>query len=223
VFRVLLAALLFSTGSGDLLMLGKAELGPGTPPGWEVRRIKGQDVPELEIRDEGVDRVLRISGAGRAAWFYRDLRDEDLPDDRTLRWSWRVLEAPATADLQSKQSDDSPIRVYVVFGNPGALFGGSGRIIFYTFGNQEPDGYAAPSHLSDRLHIVRVDGASERGVWRQHAAHPTTDYRRIWGRTPPAITAFGVMQDTDQTGRRAVAEIRQLDLTAPYTGAGPAE
>ena len=51
----------------------------------------------MEIRDDGVDRVLRISGAGEAAWFYRDLRNQELPDDRTLRWSWRVLEAPPTS------------------------------------------------------------------------------------------------------------------------------
>jgi hypothetical protein len=215
MIRALLAALLLSTGSGDLLMLGKAELGPGTPPGWEVRRVRGQAVPELEIRDDGLDRVLRISGTGQAAWFYRDLRNEDLPGDRILRWSWRVLEAPPMSDLQRKKADDSPIRVYVVFGNPGALFGGSGRIIFYSFGNAEPDGYAAPSHVSDRMQVIRVDGASEHGVWRQHAAHPANDYRRIWRRAPPPITAIGVMQDTDQTGRRAVAEIRQLDLTVP--------
>jgi hypothetical protein len=95
------------------------------------------------------------------------------------------------------------------------LFGGSGRNIFYSFGNAAPEGYAAPSHVSDRMQVIRVDGASEHGVWRQHAAHPANDYRRIWRRAPPPITAIGVMQDTDQTGRRAVAEIRQLDLTVP--------
>ncbi len=99
--------------------------------------------------------------------------------------------------------------------NPGALFGGSGRIIFYSFGNEEPYGYAAPSHLGDRMHIVRVDGASEHGVWRQHAAHPASDYRRIRGRRPPPITAIGLMQNTHQTEHRAVAEIRRLDLTTP--------
>jgi hypothetical protein len=215
---ILLAGWLLSMGSTDLLMVNQAELGPGRPPGWQVRPVKGKDAPELEIRDDGVDRVLRISGAGEAAWFYRDLRNQELPDDRTLRWSWRVLEAPATSDFQTRQTDDSPIRVYVVFGNPGALLGGSGRIIFYSFGNAEPEGYARPSHLSGRMHIVRVDGASERGVWREHAVHPANDYRRIWGRTPPPITAIGVMQDTDQTGHRAVAELRQLDLGAPVAG-----
>jgi len=206
---------MLSMGSGDLLMLNQSELGPGPPPGWQVRPVKGQDAPELEIRGDGLDRVLRISGIGQAAWFYRDLRNEELPDDPTLRWSWRVLEAPPTSDLQIRQADDSPMRVYVVFGNPGALFGGSGRIIFYSFGNAEPDGYAGQSHQSDRMHVVRVDGASERGVWREHATHPANDYRRIWGRAPPPITAVGVMQDTDQTGRHAVAELRRLDLSAP--------
>ncbi|MBA3316640.1 MAG: DUF3047 domain-containing protein [Gemmatimonadales bacterium] len=210
-----MAGVMLSMGSGDLLMLNQAELGPGAPPGWQIRQVKGQHAPALEIRDDGGDRVLRISGTGQAAWFYRDLRNEDLSDDRLLRWSWRVLEAPSASDLQRKQTDDSPIRVYVVFGNPRALFGGSGRIIFYSFGNAEPDGYAGQSHQSGRMHVVRVDGASERGVWREHAAHPANDYRRIWGRTPPPITAVGVMQDTDQTGRRAVAELRQLGLGAP--------
>ncbi len=177
-------------------------------------------MPELEIRSDGLDRVLRISGAGQAAWLYRDLRNENLPDDRALRWSWRVLEAPPTSDLQTRQGDDSPIRVYVVFGNPGAIFGGSGRIIFYSFGNTEPRGYAGPSHLGNRMHIVRVDGASERGVWREHAVQPASDYRRIWGREPPPIAAIGVMQDTDQTGRRAVAELRRLDLGPPSTESG---
>ncbi len=200
-------------------MLGQADLGPGVPPGWQVRQVKGQTVPDLEIRDDGLDRVLRISGAGQAAWFYRDLRDEDLPDDPALSWSWRVLEAPPASDLQTVEGDDSPIRVYVVFGNPGALFGGSGRIIFYSYGNAEPDGYTAPSHQSDRMHVVRVDGAEERGVWRSHAVHPANDYRRIWGRAPPPITAIGVMQDTDQTGRRAVAEIKEL-LLLPEALAG---
>jgi len=138
VRAIMLAGLLCWTGSVDLLMLGQAGLGPGTPPGWRIRAVQGQAVPDQEIRDDGFDRVLRISGAGQAAWFYRDLRNEELSDGRALRWSWRVLEAPSTSDLRTRQGDDSPIRVYVVFGNPGALFGGSGRIIFTASGTPSP-------------------------------------------------------------------------------------
>ncbi len=58
--------------------------------------------------------------------------------------------------MRVKQADDSPIRVYVVFGNPRALFGGPGRIVFYSVGNEEPDGYAASSHVSGRIHIGAI-------------------------------------------------------------------
>lgn len=191
--------------SGDLLRLEQAAVGSGSPPGWEVRPVKGHPAPHIEIGMDGPDRVLRISGRGQAAWFYRELHDDEVPEGSTLHWSWRVLEAPAGSDLQRRRADDSPIRVFVVFGDRS-------RIIFYSFGNEEPDGYAAPSHLSDRLHVVRVDGAAERGAWREHRADPIADYRRLWRGDPPAITAIGLMQDTDQTDGRAVAEVRLLEL-----------
>jgi hypothetical protein len=201
--------------AGDLLRLADAEIGAGAPPGWQVRPVKGRRAPDFEVRADGADRVVRLSGMGQAAFFYRDLRGEAVPEGSELRWSWRVLESPERADLRSRETDDSPIRVYVAFGKPGGLFGGSGRIIFYSFGNEEPDGYAARSHVSGRIHIVRVDGAAERGAWRDHAVDPAADYRRIWRRDPPAISAIGLMQDTDQLGDRAVAELRRLELGAP--------
>lgn len=210
-----LAGLALAFSPGDLLRLDQAGIGSGPPPGWQVRPVKGRAAPDVEVRKEEADRVVRLSGAGQAAFFYRDLRREMVPEGSELHWSWRVTEAPLRADLRHRDTDDSPIRVYVAFGNPGALLGGSGRVIFYSFGNGEPDDYARRSHVSGRLHIVRVDGAAERGEWREHAVDPEADYRRIWRRDPPAITAIGVMQDTDQTGERAVAELRRLELGPP--------
>ena len=158
--------------------------------------------------------MLRLSGAGRAAWFYRQLSPELAESSGSLDWSWRVIEAPPDADLRAKDTDDSPIRIYVVFGKPG-LFSRAGRIIFYTFGNVEPRDFSQPGHGSDKLHVIRVDGADERRVWRDHRVDPFADYRRIWHRDPPPITAIGVMQDTDQTGERAVAELRRLEWRTP--------
>ncbi|MGH2628221.1 MAG: DUF3047 domain-containing protein [Anaerolineales bacterium] len=198
-------------GPRDLLRLGCGSVGVGIPPGWRIRPVHGQVAPEAEIRGDEEDLALRLTGAGRAAWFYREVKIRSSEAGGILHWSWRVHEAPSGADLRRRETDDSPMRVYVVFGKPGSLFGGSGGIIFYSFGNQDPVAYSAPSHMDDRLHLVRVDGAMDHGRWRQHAVDPFADYRRIWGRTPPAITAIGVMQDTDQTKALAVAEIRQLE------------
>ncbi len=206
---VLLAGLL--TQPLDLLSLANAPLRGGPPPGWKVRNIRGQVAPEIEIRNDGEGAVLRIQGAGRAAWFYRELSTQLNESTGSLSWSWRVLQAPAGADLRLEKTDDSPLRVYVVFGKPG-LFGRSSRVIFYTFGAAEPEGYERASFVSDKLHVIRVGGTPDVGQWRENSVRPFADYRRLWRGQPPPITAVGVMQDTDQTRARAVAELRRLEL-----------
>lgn len=212
--RLLVACALLLVEPRMILSLAESPVGAGTPPGWSTRAVRGQRAPDIEVRISGGERVLRVQGAGRAAWFYRELSPA-LPVERgRLHWSWRVIDAPTTADLRSEKTDDSPLRVFVTFGKPG-LFGRSARVIFYTYGNGEPPGFERASHASNRLHVVRVDGAAERGQWREHAVSPFDDYERIWGRTPPPITAIGIMQDTDQTGAVAIAELRRLEWVTP--------
>lgn len=195
----------------DLLNLDRAVLGSGTLDGWELRPVKGAPAPRIEIREAGGARVLRVSGAGAAGWFHRRLSPRIREGPGTLRWSWRVLRAPAAADLRKRDRDDAPLRVFVVFGNPRSLFGGGGRVVFYTWGNAEPEGLTQPSFVSGRMHIARLTGTSDVGPrWRQEAVRPFDDYRRFWNRKPPPITAVGIMQDTDMTHAMAVAELREL-------------
>jgi len=37
-------------------------------------------------------------------------------------------------------------------------FGGSSRVIFYTFGAAEPEDYERASFISDKLYVIRVGG-----------------------------------------------------------------
>ncbi len=204
--------LLLSLGSPqDLLNLDRATPGSGGLDGWELRPVKGAAMPRIEIREVDGARVLRVSGADAAGWFHRRLSPPIEGRRGTLRWSWRVLRAPAEADLRKRDRDDAPLRIFVVFGNPRSLFGGSGRIVFYTWGNGEPEGLTQPSFVSGRIQIVRMAGTLDVGPdWREEAVQPFDDYRRFWNREPPPITAVGVMQDTDMTGASAVAELREL-------------
>ena len=212
----LLIGLLFALApAASLLDLDGMVTPSGLPDGWEVRPVKGQSAPDYRVLEtEDGRRVLRVSGQGAAAWATRKLPQSILPEAGRLRWSWRVLELPQAADLRVPRVDDSALRVYVVFGNPGKLFNSSGRIVFYSWGNAEPEGLTMPSHVSDRLHIVRAAGAAEAdGAWRDHEVDPFADYRRLWNREPPPITAVGLMQDTDMTHSMAVAEFRDLAWT----------
>ena len=193
-----------------VLDLAGVRPGPGIPPHWRIREVRGQSAPDADVLVDGPLRRFRLRGAGRAAWFYRELDDELAEAPGMLHWSWRVLRAPEHADLRVDDRDDSPMRVFVVFGHP-RFFRNRARIIFYSFGNTEPAGFQRPGAASDRLHVLRVDGAGERTEWRDHATDPFADYRRIWHEAPPSISSIGVMQDTDQTREEAVAELRRLD------------
>ncbi len=197
----------------DLLGIGLLALGIGLPPGWKARSVRGVERPAFEIAKDGADPIVRIHGTGQAAWFYRPVK-EPLAQDHRLHWSWRVLQAPEGAAFNDRARDDSPIRVYVAFGKLGGLFGGSGRVIFYSFSGNDSTGYSAPSHVNTRIHVIGVDGPAAIGSWREHEVDPIADYRRIWGREPEPITAIGLMQDTDQTRQAAVAEVRRLEWAA---------
>jgi hypothetical protein len=210
-----LVTLLALQSPADLLGLGGGTPAAGMPAEWKVRRVSGMTAPTATIRNDSAGRVLRLEGTGRAAWFYRELAVPVSESPGTLAWSWRVLTGPVGADLRVKRLDDSPMRVFVVFGGTRGAFGRSGRIIFYSVGGQDPAGYAGASHAGDRFHVVRMDDPADPQGWQAHRVTPFADYRRVWGGDPPAITAIGLMQDSDQTRSTASAEIRSLTWTPP--------
>jgi len=199
----------------DLLGLGGGAPAVGMPTGWSVRAVSGVAAPTATIHRDSVGPVLRLEGTGRAAWFYRELPATIPESPGTLAWSWRILTAPTGADLRSKRLDDSPMRVFVVFGGQQGKFGRSGRIIFYSVGGRDPVGYAGASHAGARFHVVRVAGVDDVTGWSDHRVSPFADYRRFWRGDPPPITAVGLMQDSDQTRSTAVAEIRTLTWSPP--------
>ena len=198
---VFVIAVLLTSSATDLIRLREAPVGEGLPAGWKIRPVSGVPPPRYSVREEAGQSVLHVEGTGAAAWAYRVLDSPISAGTGILRWSWRVLELPAGADLRVPAKDDAALRVYVVFGKPGALTARS-RIIFYTWGNTEPKGLSLQSFSSARFRIVRVAGAMEVGSdWHEQEVEPFEDYRRFWKNDPPAITAIGLMQDTDMAGR----------------------
>ena len=183
--------------------------------------------PVSALVNDSAGARLTIAGRSRAASYTREIISALTDRQGALSWSWRVLRAPRAADLRAAATDDSPIRVFVVFGKPNGPFAGSTHIIYYTFGNGEPEHYERSGFASARLHVVRMNGATDIGRWHDHTVQPMIDFERIWGGTPPPISAIGVMQDTDQTQGEAEAELRKLDWrtvnAAPTRSRTPSE
>ncbi len=205
-------AFLSTAAATDLLRLGDAASGATLPPGWTVRAVRGVAAPESRVVDSAGVQFLRIEGRGKAAWFGQRVELAAAPGAR-LRWRWRIPVTPAGADLRVQQGDDAAARIFVSFDTP-TFFGRPPRTLFYSAGGAEPDGYTRASFVSGALHVIRI-APPPAGAWADVTVDPVADYVRIFGKSPPRITGVGVMQDSEQTGSLAVADLASLFWTAP--------
>lgn len=196
-------------GQATPLLPTAALVSSGDSTGWALRRVRGAQMPEWVVTPDRAGSRVTVSGTGTAGW--ADLQVErPVEGSVRLQWSWRCLVHPATAALHERRRDDAPLRVVVGFGGrPGA----PARAIAYTWGNAEPMRSKRRSHQGDRLHVVVVATAREAdGHWHDVVVNPGADHAAIWGRPAGAITGVALLQDVDDTGARAVAEIRNLML-----------
>ena len=205
-------AFLSTAAATDLLRLGVAASGATLPPGWTVRAVRGVAAPVSRIVDSAGVRFLRIEGRGQAEWFGQRVALVADPGAR-LRWRWRIPVTPAGADLRVRQGDDAAARIFVSFDTP-SFFGRPPRTLFYSAGGAEPDGYTRASFVSGAQHVIR-NAPPPAGAWADVTVDPVADYARIFGRPPPRITGVGVLQDSEQTGSLAVADLASLVWTAP--------
>ena len=198
---------------GDLLGLQAFQLGGGLPSAWTAAPVRGQRAPRLTVIDSIGQRLLRLSGTGTAGWLFNRLSLPVQPSPMRLAVSWRVLAAPAGADLRDANSDDAALRVFVVFATHGR-FERTPRTLFYSSGSAEPVGYSRSSHQSRALHVIRMGPNVASPMWIDATLDPFADYQRVWGGKPRAIVAVGLMQDTEQTGGTAMADVRSLSWAA---------
>lgn len=192
----------------DLLGLAKSPSGTFESPDWQIRAVHGRSAPQVTVHDSADVKFLRISGQSRAAFIVRSLAQPVAPHGR-LEWIQRIPLSPAGADMRHAVTDDSPLRLFVVF-HTGGFFARTRRVLFYSNGRAEPVSWSAPSAVSRDLHVIRISTAGNESDWTAISVEPAADYVRTWGGSAPCIVAFGVMQDTDQTHSAAIAELHHL-------------
>ena len=192
-------------GDVDILSLQAGAIRSGIPDGWETRAVGGHRLPMSRIVDSSGAPYMRISGAGQAGWFFRDVSRSPALTAGRLQWTWRAPVSPVGADISRPESDDAAIRVFVVFGARRSMLRRP-RVLFYTLSDGDP-----PRVMRNPAIGVRIAGrpALTRD-WVMVSVDPIADFRSIWGQDPPPITTIGVMQDSDQTQRAAVADIHSL-------------
>ncbi len=147
-----------------------------------------------------------------------------------MRWRWRVDNIYTKGNPRDKSGDDYPIRVYVMFqyDPQEAEFTEKVRYgIAKTFYGKYPPhstmnyvwtGHDLADHIitspyTDKAKMIILEqGRSKVGTWVEETVNILEDYKKAFGKEPPSIAGVSIMNDSDNTGERAVSYVEYIEV-----------
>ena len=148
-----------------------------------------------------------------------------------LSWRWKVSNVYTKGDSSSKEGDDYPARLYVMFaydpdsaslgkqmqyGLAKAIYGQypPDSSISYIWDNQVTAAPFIMNAYTDEARMIPVSaGPAKAGIWQEYSVDIVRDYRLAFGHDPPAHASLAVMIDSDNTGESAQAWIEYIRLS----------
>lgn len=195
--------------------------------GWKVHTPRGKTPADFVVPTEN---TLEITAENAVAFLYRFVPKGE-GSQTVLSWEWKVKESFSPTDLSVPGQDDRPIAIHVYFTdqNPSVmsrlssglagLFGApvSGRAITYIWGGQRPELTMLPNPFMDDgegvLIIRRSGDQTMTEQWMSETVDLAADYNRAFGGRAPPVSVIAVSADTDDTGAKAQAVVRNLRLS----------
>ncbi len=211
----------FSTGKpGEML--------PGGWKPWTLSKLKRSTYYSLVLEDGKT--VVSAKADASASGLIHPLADLDARSYSQLSWRWKVDQLIKGADNTRRSLEDSPVRLVVAFsGDLGKLdFGDrmffsqvkavSGQdmpyaTLMYIWENRvKKDTVIANGHTGRIKMIVAESGRDKLGRWQDVRRNLYEDFKRAFGEEPGAITAIGILTDTDNTGESTHAWYSVISL-----------
>ena len=146
------------------------------------------------------------------------------------RWRWRVDNVHTQGNPRDKAGDDYPIRVYVMFqydpqkaeftekvsyGIAKTLYGKyppHSTMNYVWTGHEIPERIITSPYTDKAKMIILEQGRNKVGMWVDETVNILEDYRKAFGKDPPAIAGIAVMNDSDNTGESAVSYLEYIEV-----------
>jgi len=178
---------------------------------------------------EGNKSILKAeSRASASAIVYR--RTFNIYENPRLHWRWKVTKLSDRGNPKEKAGDDYPIRVYVMFQyDPDRASLGESLIYKATkaiYGKYPPhstlnyvwtganisERFIASPYTGKAYMVVLERGNEKVGQWVEESVNVLEDYRKAFGKEPPAMAGIAVMSDSDNTGTNAEAYLEFIEV-----------
>ncbi len=224
-------------GAGTLPSLPPFSAMPvGAPDsGWRVAGLPKQKFPLTRFDVVALDgrKVLRVQADASYGYLVFATGQARLGPNAVLRWSWQLERGLPASDLASKQGDDTPLKLCVLFDLPldGLGFAERTRLrlartlsgealpgatLCYVWDRLLPAGTALPNVYTPRVRYIVVNSGEPRtGQWFSHERRLAADFLRAFGHeTPvvPPLLAVLVGADADNTAGHSMAYVGDVGL-----------
>ena len=146
------------------------------------------------------------------------------------RWRWRVDNVHTQGNPRDQAGDDYPIRVYVMFqydpqkaeftekvsyGIAKTLYGKyppHSTMNYVWTGHEIPERIITSPYTDKAKMIILEQGRNKLGMWVDETVNILEDYRKAFGKDPPATAGIAVMNDSDNTGESAVSYLEYIEV-----------
>ncbi len=165
---------------------------------WEEHRFAGSTRYTL-VEMDGREALQAQCAAGEASGRYLR-RSIDLTETPVLEWSWRVDDVLDGVDERTRDGDDYPARVYVVYEH--RVLRWRTRALNYVWASEQPAGSDWPNAFARQAHMIAVrSGEPDAPGWFREQRNVRDDFRRYHGRDIDEIQVVAIMTDCDNAGQ----------------------
>ena len=211
--------------TADRLEVGRFSVeaeGSAPPNGWDpltFKKVERHTTYQL-VRDGATVVVKAISEAAASGLIKKVTIDpQEYP---IVRWRWKIENLLQKSNVNRKEGDDYPARLYITFAyEPDKVGWGkklkykAGQALFgdipigalnYLWDGKSPVGTIVDNAFTDFAKMIVVESGAELiGSWVEEERNVYQDYRLAFHEEPPAINGVAIMSDTDNTKERVVA------------------
>ncbi|MBU3739033.1 MAG: DUF3047 domain-containing protein [Rhodoferax sp.] len=189
---------------------------------WQHQTFPGKQPSRYRYdRKDGRD-AMQVSADASASALRHRVRIPAAELGR-IRFSWRVPELIAGADMALRDAEDAPVRLVLVFDGDRSRFSARNAMLselsqsltgeplpyatlMYVWCNTRSPDSVIVNPRTDRIRKIVVEsGAGNLDRWLDYQRDVAADYRKAFGEPPGDLLAVGIMTDTDNTRSRVQA------------------
>jgi len=210
----------------QIIEVGKvsaATMGDTLPPEWKPLTFKKiERHTTYTLVKDGDKVVVKAVAEASASGLTREIKinPKEYP---IIKWHWKVSNILKKGDVQRKERDDYPARIYITFEYDPSKLGFFEKAkyetikllygqypplgaINYIWESKAPVGIVVPNPYTDRVKmIVAESGEAKLNQWVNEERNLYEDYKKAFGEEPPMISGVAIMTDTYNTGESATA------------------